>query len=137
MPLLCPRLTLRAACSFRVLRLSPGLGRHHQGGNPAGGFFGKDGQAVGVGIQGDRDVRMPQAFGDDLGMDPGGPGRAGKAGAPPFVGIRLLAPAPTMAFTAVALRLPERIIWVGERASYVLQETSRAAQGKTTISRKA
>jgi len=101
---------------------------------------------------------MPQAFGDDLGMDPGrksqsgvgvpkivkmddrdpgGPGRAGKAGAPPFVGIQLLAPAPAMAFTAVALRLPERIIWVGERASYVLQETSRAAQGKTTISRKA
>ena len=42
--------------------------RDEESRHPAGSFFGKSGQAVGVAVQGDADIGMAQAFGDDLGM---------------------------------------------------------------------
>jgi hypothetical protein len=42
--------------------------RDEESRHPTGGFFGQGGQAVGVAVQGDADVGVPQTLGDDLGM---------------------------------------------------------------------
>jgi hypothetical protein len=44
------------------------LFRDEESRHPTGGFFGQGGQAVGVAVQGDADVGVPQTLGDDLGM---------------------------------------------------------------------
>jgi hypothetical protein len=46
-----------------------GLLGNHKSRHPTSRFFGKSGQAMGVGVKGDADVRVPQTFRDHLGME--------------------------------------------------------------------